>query len=213
MTDFDPDSFNPEPEAESQEQADHYVRWCAHHFNRVTGDEETPRTYRTGKRAASWLLVVATAQLHLHDDVDIYRDVYMRNLSGHVTLARRIERQRPDVGLRDLIVGRSVLDCWLPEGRFSVNLLDAAKCAISALVAIEVHPLVDLWDVDAPDIWALIMYGGIELSNIAEEAGDEQIEYDDYAVKPHIGVIDKMNWQKVNNIASSIPGTPPLSAN
>src|SRR5205807_832931 len=104
------------------------------------------------------------------------------NLMKGSTLARDIERQRETVGVRDLIVGRSVMDCWMPVGRFAGNLLNAAKCALSALILTEVHPLVDLWDVQAPDAWGLVLVGVEELQKISLDEGP--LEYDDYAVVP-----------------------------
>lgn len=207
MTD---EAFHPEPEPKSQEEYDAYIRWCAMQFNRVVGEDETPRTHRTAFRAASWLYVVSTAQLHLHDDVTEGRETYLKNLSGSSTLARRVERQRPDVGIKDLVVARSVLDCWLPYGQFSGNLLDAAKCSVSALILKEVHPLQDLWDVDAADTWSLILMGAQKLIEINEH--EDILSYDDYAVTPNSAVIDKMNWQKANNFAQQMGG-PPMSAN
>lgn len=205
MTDFDP-SIEPT----TQEQADAYIRWCAENFNRVISSDQTPRTYRSGFRCAAWLMVVACAQIHLHDDVEDNRDVLLNNLAGHSKTARRIERQDPTIEVRDLIVCRSVLDCWAPSGEFAQNLLDAAKCANAALILHFVHPLEDLWDVDAPDMWSLILMGAEKLIEI--NGHDGPLEYDQYAVTPHAGVIDKMNWQKVNQITRHIGG-PPMSAN
>jgi hypothetical protein len=209
VTDFDP-SIDPE----TQDQADAYVRWCAENFDRLVSNDETLRTYRTGFRCAAWLLVVSVAQLHLHDDVDQYREIMMKNLAGHMKVARRTERQDPELGVRDLIICRSVLDCWTPQGDFAMNLLDAAKCACAALILQYVHPLEDLWDVDAPDVWSLILMGGQKLGDINDEMRERGVEisYDDYAVVPNVSVIDKMNWQKVNQIARHLGG-PPMSAN
>jgi hypothetical protein len=199
VTDFD--DFNPEPEPESQEQYDDYVRWCAVQVNRVAVNDETPRTHRTAFRAAAWLYVVSTAQIHLDEDVTESRDTYLKNLGGLSRLARRVERQRPDVGLRDLVVSRSVLDCWTPSGQFADRLLGAAKCAISALILKEVHPLEDLWDVDAPDTWSLILMGAAAL-----------VEINEYDGVPNASVIDKMNWQKANNFSRQV-GAPPMNPN
>lgn len=209
MTDFDPSK-----EPETQEDADNYVRWCAENFNRVTSNDETLRTYRSGFRCAAWLLVVSVAQIHLHDDVDQGREILMTNLAGHSKVARRVERQNESVNIRDLVVSRSVLDCWTPEGRFAGRLLDAAKCACAALILQHVHPLENLWDVDAPDVWNLILMGGAALVEINELMADDEFElsYDDYAVVPNTSVIDKMNWQKVNQITRHLGG-PPMSAN
>jgi hypothetical protein len=209
MTDFDPGA-----EPETQEDADNYVRWCAENFNRVVSSDDTLRTYRTGFRCAAWLLVVSVAQLHLHDDVDQHREIMMNNLAGHMKVARRAERQDETLGVRDLIVSRSVLDCWTPEGEYAMNLLDAAKCACAALILQYVHPLEDLWDVDAPDVWSLILMGGQKLGDIndAVKERDYGLSYDDYAVVPNTGIIDKMNWQKVNLITRQLGG-PPMSAN
>jgi hypothetical protein len=209
MTDFDPGA-----EPETQEDADNYVRWCAENFNRVVSSDDTLRTYRTGFRCAAWLLVVSVAQLHLHDDVDQHREVMMNNLAGHMKVARRAERQDETLSVRDLIVSRSVLDCWTPEGEYAMNLLDAAKCACAALILQYVHPLEDLWDVDAPDVWSLILMGGQKLGDINEAVAERDygLSYDDYAVVPNTAIIDKMNWQKVNQITRQLGG-PPMSAN
>lgn len=208
MTDFDPSN-----EPQTQEDADNYVRWCAANFTRVTTNDATLRTYRTGFRCAAWLLVVAVAQIHLHDDVDQHRELMMNNLAGHMKVARRVERQDESLTIRDLVVSRSVLDCWAPQGRFAGHLLDAAKSACAALILQYVHPLEDLWDVDAPDVWNLILMGGQALIDINELMEDEfELSYDDYAVVPNASVIDKMNWQKVNQITRQLGG-PPMSAN
>jgi hypothetical protein len=209
MTDFDPGA-----EPETQEDADNYVRWCAENFNRVVSSDDTLRTYRTGFRCAAWLLVVSVAQLHLHDDVDQHREIMMNNLAGHMKVARRAERQDETLSVRDLIVSRSVLDCWTPEGEYAMNLLDAAKCACAALILQYVHPLEDLWDVDAPDVWSLILMGGQKLGDINEAVAERDygLSYDDYAVVPNTAIIDKMNWQKVNLITRQLGG-PPMSAN
>lgn len=204
------DDFDPNHDPSTQDEYNAYIRWCAVQFNRVVGDGDTPRTHRTAFRTAAWLYVVSTAQLHLDDVIEDNRETYMRNLAGSATLARRIEREDPDVGLRDLMVSRSVLDCWLPEGQFSSNLLDAAKCAVSALTLKEVHLLEDLWDVDAPDTWSLILMGAQSLAAINEH--EHELSFADYSVLPNASVIDKMNWQKANKVAGLLGG-PPISPN
>lgn len=205
------DDFDPDADLDTQEQYDAYVRWCGDQFQRIVEDDSTLQTYRTAIRAAAWLLVVAQAQIHLHDDIEDGRDMLLSQLSKSSQMARCYERQHGHVGLRDLIVGRSVLDCWEPSGQFAMNLLDAARHALSALILYEVQPLNDIFDELAPDMWSLILMGAESLTSISEYDG--VIDYDDYAVVPNQRVIAKMNWQKVNAIVSSLPGAPPISPN
>jgi hypothetical protein len=201
VTDFDP-SIEPE----TQDQADAYVRWCAAHFD-ASSSPTTRRCAPTAPASAAppGCSSSRSRRLHLHDDVDQYREIMMTNLAGHMKVARRTERQDPEsLTVRDLIICRSVLDCWTPQGDFAMNLLDAAKCACAALVLQYVHPLEDLWDVDAPDVWSLILMGGQKLADINDALRRARRRARATTTTPWsrtVSVIDKMNWQKVNQIA------------
>lgn len=202
MTDFDP---NTEPE--TQEQADAYVGWCAESFMRLSQGER--RTYRSGIRCAHWLLVVSCAMLHLDDDVEHDREALLEQLGMYSKLARTLERQRDHLPIERLIVLRSSLDCWEPVGAYASNLLHAASMATAALILVDLHPLVDLWGLDAPDVWALLIEGANGLAIINQ---DPDLSYADYAVRRHEGVVAKFTWQRVNNISRRV-NAPPISPN
>src|ERR1700746_1733878 len=101
-------TFDPNDELDTNEKADAYVNWCAENFMRLRGGK---RTYRTAVRCAHWLFVVASAQLHLADDV-ANRDAMLEQLAMYQQLGRALERQRDHVPLERLILLRSSLDCW-----------------------------------------------------------------------------------------------------
>lgn len=202
MTDFDP---NHEPK--TQEQADAYVGWCADNFMRLSQGER--RTYRTGVRCAHWLLVVSCALLHLDEDTEEDREALLEQLGMYSKLARALERQSHKLPIERLIMLRSSLDCWEPVGDYAVNLLDAAKYATSALMLIDLHPLVDLWELEAPDVWELLASAATELA-VINTADD--LSYADYAVRRHESVVAKFTWQRVNNISRRV-NAPPISPN
>ena len=199
MTDFDP---NTEPE--TQEQADAYIGWCSENFMRLSQGER--RTYRTSVRCAHWLLVVSCAMFHLDDDTEDDREALLEQLGMYSKLARALERQQIKLPIERLITLRSSLDCWEAIGVYASNLLDAAKMATSALMLVDLHPLVDLWELDAPDVWTLLADGASELAVIN---GTLDLEYADYAIRRHENVVGKFTWQRINNISRSIGARPP----
>ena len=203
MTNFDP---NHDPQ--TSDEADEYVDWCATNFMRLSEAER--RTYRTAVRCASWILVVAVASLHLDDDQEDDRDALLEQLAMYFGLARAIERQREHYPIERLMVMRSTFDCWKPGGDLTGHLLDAAKCAISALMLIELHPLVDLWDLEAPDVWALIIEAREALSLI--NTWGDQLSFADFAVQRDDRVTALFTWQRANNLSRRM-GAPPPSAN
>lgn len=206
-------NFDPEDDLDTQEQADAYVNWCAEQFVRVS--QGGRYTYRTAVRASAWLFVVSTAQLHLDDEVEDNRYDMLNQLTVNQQIARMVERQRQKLSVERLIVMRGGLDCWEPVGRFAGSLLRAAKCALGARILIEMHPLVDLWSVECPDVWALLNSGAWELAAInryLENVGDGQLEVEDYAVRANEDVAAKFTWQKLHNWTRH-HGIPPFSAN
>ena len=194
MTDFDP---NAEPS--TQEEADAYVNWCAQNFMRASTNGS--HTYRSALRCAHWLLVVAIAQLHLDDDWERDREALLEQLAAYQRLARVIERQRDHVPVERLILLRSSLDCWESVGEWSASLLHAGKNAVSALLLIEMYPLVDLWELPAPDAWALLDEGCQVLADINLADG---LDFADYAIRPDDMVIARYTWQRANNIARHV---------
>jgi hypothetical protein len=203
MTDFDP---NHDPE--NGDEADAYVGWCADQFTRLSDD--STRTFRTAVRCAHWLLVVSLAQLRLDEMQEVDEFALMEQLGHYNSLARAIERQRNHYPIERLIVMRSTLDCWEPVGCFADNVLTAAKCAVSALMLIELHPLVDLWELPAEDAWALLIEGREQLAIINGYNGI--LEVTDMSVKRDENVTAKFTWQRANNISRRV-GAPPPSAN
>lgn len=199
--------FDPNVEPETREDADAYVAWAAENFMRLSQSER--RTYRTAVRCAHWLLVVAAAAFHLDDDVEVDRDALLEQLAMYSKLARAIERQRDRLPVEKLIVLRSSLDCWEPVGIWGSQLLAAARTAVSALMLIELHPLVDLWELECPDVWALLEEGAMQLAMINEA---DELEWQDYAIRPSESVTAKFTWQQVNNLSRRVGGGP-LSAN
>lgn len=199
MTDFDPNDA-----LDTQEQADAYISWCAENFMRLSQGEA--RTYRTAVRCAAWLLVVAVAPFHLSDDVERDRDALLEQLSNYSKLARAIERQEIKVPVEQLIVMRSSLDCWESVGTWAGHLLDAAKHALVTLTLIDFYPLIDLWDLAAPEAWTLLDAGSDYLAAI-NTAFD--LDYADYAVQPSEMVIAKYTWQRVNNLHRHMGAQPP----
>lgn len=202
------DTFDPNIEPDSQEQMDAYLTWCADNFMRLSQSER--RTYRTAIRCAAWLLIAATAQLHLDDEVEHDREPLLHQLAAYQQLARAIERQRQHADLTALMTLRASLDCWEPIGACASFLLDAAKAAVAAMLLIEAHPLVDLWDLSAPDAWALIEDGRESLAMINDYA--EDLTYSHYAVRRDDQVTAKFTWQRVNNMHRHL-GAPPASPN
>lgn len=209
MTDFDPDA-----PLDDKASYDAYVNWCADQFvdciHGVDRLDAVPhgRTYR----AATLLLVRAVAPIGLDDDCDKDREQHLENLAKGARLARDTERGLPHVSIKDWLIGRSVLDCYAPTGRFAGNNLDAAKCALASIILTEAHPLVDLAEVHAPDAWALVLYGYDRLVEITEAESQEALGPWDFTVMPNSAVIDRMHWQKVNNAAAQM-GAPPFSPN
>lgn len=152
---------------------------------------------------------MSVAQFHLESAVQVNREALLEQLVDYQRLARAIERQRDHIPAERLIVLRSSLDCWEPVGQFAILLLSAAKDAVSSLLLIELYPLIDLWEVHAPDAWALLDSGRELLAsiNLQPEPG-----FDDYAIQPDERVIARYTWQRANNIARHV-GARRLSEN
>lgn len=200
------DDFDPNVDPTDQDAADAYVDWCATNYERLS--QGPARTYRSAVRCGAWLLAVASAQLHLDDEIEHDRQELLEQLASYAMIARAIERQREHYVVERLIVLRASLDCWEPTGEWGGHLLDAAKCAIAALVLIELAPLVDLWELSCPDAWALLDAGTQSLAqiNLANE-----LSFADFAVRPAEMTIARYTWQRVNNMVRHV--SPPLSEN
>lgn len=151
--------------------------------------------------------MVSVAQFHLEGAVQVNREALLEQLVDYQRLARALERQRDHIPAERLIVLRSSLDCWEPVGEFAILLLSAAKDAVSSLLLIELYPLVDLWELHAPDAWALLDSGREMLASIQSEPG-----FADYAIRPDELVISRYTWQRANNIARHV-GVRRLSEN
>jgi hypothetical protein len=203
MPDFDP---NLDPQ--TQEEADAYVDWCATNFIRLTSSPD--RTYRTALRCAAWLFVVAAAPLHLDDAIEQDRDALMTQLAAYSLIARAIERQRERFAVERLIITRSSLDCWEPAGEWAGHLLTAAKCAIGALVLIELHPLIELWELECPEVWALLDASSQLLAQI--NIAVEEPSFADFAVRRNELTIARFTWQRANNLVRHL-GIVRLSEN
>lgn len=204
MTEFA--DFDPNDALDTQEQADRYLNWCAENFMRLWNGAK--RDYRTASRAAHWLFVIAVAQLHVAEDADDH-DSLLDQLVKYQQLARALERQSEHFNLERLIATRASLDCWETVGQWAGNLLLAARCAVSSLILIEAHPLIDLWEVEAHDVWGSLDVGCNALTavNLASE-----LTFEDFAVRRDDDITAKFTWQKANNIVRHV-GMGPLSAN
>lgn len=202
--------FDPNVEPETDEQYDAYVEWCAHNFMLLS--EGIKRTFREALRCAHWLLVVAVYQMTLAEDSQD-ADALRHQIDRYQALARALERQVERFPVEQLIVLRSSLDCWEPVGQWASNVLAAAKCAVSALILIDVHPLVDLWDLEACDVWAMLEAGRDNLAAIEVWKGDGVlVDLADFAVRKDDLVTAKFTWQRANNIARHV-GMQKLSGN
>lgn len=201
MTDFD-----PEHSPTTKEEWDEYIRWCADELMLFTENPLTPRTYRTGYSCAGKMLVIVGSQLRLDPTTEDF-DRVMRNLAGLVTTGRCFERAHPHIDHMKAMTARAVLDCWEPVGRSAAELLEAGKCAAAALILTMVHPLENPWEIDAPDVWTLVLMGMTQLDAIEAPAAEE-----DYMVTVNTTVTDLMYYQKANGISRSLGGGD-LSAN
>lgn len=208
------DDFDPDAPLDTKAQYDAYVQWCSVEFERtLEAVEDVDRVpHAVTARAARLLFPAACAPIALDDDCDVSREQHLENLARLWTVAYKTEREHDDVGVRDWLMARGVVDCYEASGGLANNLLDAAKCAIGSIILTAAHPLVDLGNVHAPDGWALVLYGYDRLRAIYEEKSAEEVGPWDFAVVPNQGFIDKMNWQKLNNAATQM-GAPPLSPN
>lgn len=204
-------TFDPNAPLDDKAAHDAYVRWCAEQLSGLVEMIETrgDATHAATVGAAGWLWVASVAPMHLDQDCDRDREQHLTHLARMFTVARKTERAAEDVGLRDWLVARAVLDCYEGSSTWGDNLLDAARCAASSLILTEVHPLKDLGMVAAPDAWTLALRGYELLGDIDSE---EPLGPYDFAVLPNQAFIDKMNWQKVNNTARQL-GVPPFSPN
>jgi hypothetical protein len=192
MIDFDP---NTDPD--SQEQVDAYVDWCATNYARLSTG--STRTYRTALRCAQWLFVISVAQIHLDDDVEENREALLTQFVMYFLLARALERQRQHFAVDRLLSTRSTLDCWEATGEWADHLLIAAKCALAALILIELNPLVDLWELSCPEVWALLDVGAASLAEI-NVVDVDSLTFADFSVQPAEMVLAKFTWQRANNI-------------
>lgn len=195
MTEYDPDT-----DPETKEQWDAYIQWCADELMLFVHNDDTPRTYRTAFTCAAKVLVITGSQLRLDESVDEY-PARARNLAGLVTTGRAFERARLNVDLRKAILARAVLDCWRPVGRWAPELLEAAKNAASALIVVMSHPLENPWDIDAPDVWSLVLLGAAAIDRI-----EVPVQEADYTVTVDSAVTDLMYFQKANNVSRAVGG-------
>lgn len=200
--------YDPNVELESQDDADAYVNWCAEQFVRLATSGN--RSYRTATRCSAWLFVVAIAQLHLDEEVCENRDELLESLSAYVGTARLMERQQVRIPVERLIIMRGSLDCWEAVGEWAAHLLDAAKCALAARLLIDFHPLVDLWEVEAPDAWALLETG---MRTLAEINLSDGLTFGDYAVRPSEANVARYTWQRARNLTRNSGLRVDLSGN
>jgi hypothetical protein len=143
------------------------------------------------------MFVVGCAHLHLDEGVEQDADALREQLAKYNNLARAVERQRQRFNVERLIVTRSSLDCWEPVGQWSENLLVAIRNAVSALVLIELHPLVDLWSLPASDVWALLEDARNAMAVINEA---DSLSFQDYAIRRNDAVAAKFTWQRSMNL-------------
>jgi hypothetical protein len=74
---------------------------------------------------------------------------------------------------------------------------------------IETHPLLNLWDVECPDVWALLDHGADVLACINDA---DELTYADYAIRRNDAVVAQFTWQRANNLSRGMGGYP-LSPN
>jgi hypothetical protein len=199
-------AYDPEIDPVSKEEWDAYIQWCADELLLFIHNDHTPRSFRTAFTCAAKLLVVAGSQLHLEPSTPEF-EVRSRNLAALVTTGRAFERARPEAIAQRAILARSVLDCWAPVGKSAPDLLEAAKDATSALIIVMSHPLENPWDLDAPDVWSLVLLGFAAIERIP--APPDPV---DYTVTVNTTVTDRMHLQKANGIVRSMGGND-LSSN
>jgi hypothetical protein len=203
-------TFDPNAELVTQEDHDAYVQWCAAQLLAAADEPAVaPRVYATAMRAASWLWVVAQAQIHLDDDVEDQRDGHQQNLAKLFARARLVERAAGDVKFSELLTARIALDCFEPVGQYAHLLLDAARLAIDALELIFIYPPIDKWDLYCPGPWSLIFSGAVMLEEINDE---HPLTFADYSVRPSPGMVGKVTWDAANRVAQRA-GAPPISPN
>lgn len=188
MTDFDPDA-----PINSQEEADAYVTFCIDQVVTLCNNDETPRTYRLGARAAAALWVSAVAPLQLKLGIENYED-HLTNLAKLSSRARCVERSHDHVRLADLHTARGVIECFKAVGAHAQALIDATKCAITALVVANSTILKASADRDAPDVWALVLMG---LGAVRGIPGG--ITYAEFVVDIDHDAVMRMQTQRVND--------------
>lgn len=192
--------YDPDVDPQTKEEWDAYIQWCADELMLFVSSDETPRTYRTGFTCAAKILVITGSQLHLDESAEDY-EVRARNLAGLVTTGRAFERARLTVDVRKAVLTRAVLDCWRPVGRWAPELLEAAKNAAAALLVVMSHPLENPWDLDAPDVWSLVLLAAAAIDRIEVPVGS-----DDYTVTVNTAVTDLLYLQKASNISRAMGG-------
>ncbi len=207
IADFE--SFDPDHDPETQEEANRYVRWCVLALEGIITTTEAP-TYLEAHMAAGVLWVASTAALHLDEAlVDERRPALLSNLARLTEHGRLYERGR-SINARSLTVARGVLGLLEPVGARAGLLLNAARCAVAATILIAAQPMEDIWSLPAPDVWALCVAGDAFLNEIAESPGVLTVE--DFAVGFTQSTIDRLNWQRARSITDAA-GAPPPSPN
>lgn len=213
MTDFDPN----EPLV-TQADHDRYVSWCAgrlmafvEEVEEVGEDEKgSPKApgYAMTMLAATWLWVVAQAQIHLDENIIEHRERHQENLGGLFLRARKVERATlGDMGLKELLACRVALDCFNPSGKHADALLTAARMAIEALELIFIYPPADKWEIKCAGPWVLVHMGAIMLSEINDEP--EPLTYGDYSVVPSAAMEGNIAWNTAARTAQSVGAAPP----
>lgn len=197
-------SFNPQQPIRTEEDKWAYAAWCHDRLRVSIDNDETIRSYRNAFDAAAKLWVTAAVPLCLHPDEP---KVHRANLAGLWLRARCVERMHTHVKVSDVMVARAVVDCFKPVGRWAPWLVEAAKCAIAAVILIHTTVLSEPWELDAPDVWALVLYGDTMLATIPGDTSHEE-----FTVRVDQSVVDKMMLQNVNQLSRSI-GAPPISPN
>lgn len=201
--------FNPDRRLESKADHDAYVQWCARELVEVAdeGSQGTPRVFATAMLAASWLWVVAQAQLHLDEGITEQREKHQLILASLFTRAREVERAKGDINFGHLLSARVALDCLMPTGRYAASLLEAAKVAVDALQLIFIYPPVDKWDMACPGAWALILCGTVLLEEINQH--DEPLTYADYSVAFSPTMVKRIAWDAASRAAQHVGASPP----
>lgn len=196
-------TFDPDKQPQTVEDFNAYVAWCGAEFERLSQDDDD--TYLTACQGAAKVLVVCAAQMHVLPD-NPRQDELLRNIGNLNAMARKFERQT-QMNVDDHLVCRATLDCWEAVGEQAFRLLVAARLASNVMLAIAIHPLADMFDLPATDMWVMLGAANGLLEDIPSDAG-----WEDFAVDYLPEVVDRMQWQKVNAILRS-RGLPPAGRN